>query len=319
MLPYTLVRSTDPTIEPLTAAELATHLRLDITNREPVPTTLTAALASPAAAGSVNAGAHRYRVTFVTPDGETDGGDISAAVTVVNPAVNGQVALTDIPLGGGAVTARRVYRTAANGSVFLFLQQISDNTTTTLLDTTADLLLGASCPTTNSTNDPELYRLISAARNAVENFTRRALIRQRWDQRMPRFPMYDGDPVLLMRPNLLSVDLVTYVAESGETEVLDPSEFVVDPHDLPGKLWTVRNGEWPDVDTDTRGNTVLIRFWAGYGTTRSSVPDGIRQAILIHAADLYAHRESFVTGTISQPIQFTAKNLLAQYVWAEAR
>src|SRR5688572_46410 len=112
----TIVVFSAPATEPLTVDEVKKHLRIDAGMQEPAPGALTAAMVSPAAAGIVDNGAHRYRVTFVTPDGETDGGTVSSVVTVADKAVNGRVSLTDIPVGGASVTARKLYRTAAGGS-----------------------------------------------------------------------------------------------------------------------------------------------------------------------------------------------------------
>lgn len=313
---YTLVRSVEAVQEPVTSRELMAHLRLDASNAEPVPTAPTVALASPAVAGSVDDGVHRYRVTFVTADGETDGGEVSSPVTVADKDVNGQVELTNIPLGGGAVTARRIYRTVAGGSTYLFLVALNDNTTTTLTDSTADVLLGSACPTSNSTMDPELYRIIRAARSAVENYTRRALIQQTWQQRMTEFPARK-DPILLMRPNLLSVATVAYIDSNGDSAVLSSDVYELETQSLPGKMWEKVNQQWPDVYSEERFNTVMVEFLAGYGAARSAVPDAIRQAVLIHCGDLFAHRESFVTGTIVQDLNFTARHLLAPFVWKE--
>lgn len=318
MLPYTLTRTVDAALEPVLARELESHLRLDATNKEPVPTAPSVALASPAAPGNLSVGVYRYRVTFVTADGETDGGEISAAVAVTNAGVNGQVELTSIPVGGGAVTARRIWRTLVNGSTFFLLQALNDNTTTTLTDNTADVVLGSQCPTNNTTADPELTRLIRAARSAVENYTKRALLQQTWRQRMTRFPE-PGCPIWLMKPTLRSVSSVIYLDVAGESQVMDPWNYELEVESLPGKLWPALNVEWPETySLASRPNTVLVEFKAGYGTERSHVPDGIRHAVLIHAADLYAHRESFVTGTIVQDLNFTAKNLLAEFIWREA-
>src|SRR5260370_1169258 len=109
-----LLRIVAPAVEPITVADVITYLRLDATNLEPVPTAPTVALAG-AGAGGVDNGTHRYRLTFKTGTGETDGGTISAAVIVADKTVNGKVQLTNLSVGGAAVTARNIYRTLANG------------------------------------------------------------------------------------------------------------------------------------------------------------------------------------------------------------
>lgn len=58
-------------------------------------------------------------------------------------------ALSQIPTRVGA-TARKVYRTAANGSQLKLVATIADNTTTTFLDTVADGALGVNAPATDT-------------------------------------------------------------------------------------------------------------------------------------------------------------------------
>lgn len=116
----------------------------------------TAALAG-AGAGNVEAGAHSYKVTFVAGSTETEGGAKSSPVTVVDKAVDGKVALTNIPVStDSGVTARKVYRTIADADPtvaanFLLLTTIANNTATTFTDNVADGSLGAAAPTTNNT------------------------------------------------------------------------------------------------------------------------------------------------------------------------
>ena len=107
-------------------------------------------------------------MTFVTADGETDLGTVTAAVTVTDKSVTGKVSLTAVPLGGSAVTARKIYRTIAAGTTYLLLATLADNTTTVYTDNTADASLGAQAPSTNTTSDPELVAWIQAARETVE-------------------------------------------------------------------------------------------------------------------------------------------------------
>ncbi len=113
--------------------------KADIGRGHPAPGAPTVATG---AAGALT-GAYTYKITFVTADGETDGGTTSATV---NPSAQ-QVNLTAIPLGASGVTQRKIYRTVASGSQHKFVATIADNTTTTYTDNTTDGSLGANVPT----------------------------------------------------------------------------------------------------------------------------------------------------------------------------
>jgi hypothetical protein len=108
---------------------------------EPAPGAPTAVLAG-VGAGNVDNGTHRYRVVFVTALGSTEPGPPTANVTVTDKTTNGQVSITAIPTGSSYVTARKIYRTKANGIFYYLLATINDNTTTTYTDNTADASLG---------------------------------------------------------------------------------------------------------------------------------------------------------------------------------
>lgn len=72
---------------------------------------------------------------------------LGVAAPVSNTAVTGRVTLTGIPIGAPAVTARKLYRSAADTAAPLrLLTTIADNTTTTWLDAAADAVLGATAP-----------------------------------------------------------------------------------------------------------------------------------------------------------------------------
>lgn len=278
---------TGPTVEPVTVAEARSHLRLGTTAGEPAPTAPTVGLASTPAAGNVDNGAHRYRVTFVTTDGETEGGVISAIVTVADKTVNGKVTVSAIPTGGASVTARKLYRTAAAGSTYLLLATLSDNTTTSYTDNIADSSLGAGCPTTNTTVDPELTRIISAARRQVERMTRRALITQTWELQLDGFPA--AASFELPRPNLLTVTSLTYRDTAGSWQTMSASDYVVDAPAGPtaerGVVSLAYGETWPS--TYDESPAVKVRFTAGYGATAELVPEDIRQAVLMVCGELY--------------------------------
>lgn len=135
-------------LEVYNANQLINRGQLKFT-QETAPGALTAA--DSGVAGNPN-GTYTYRVTFVTANGETEGGTISSSVAVTNR----QISLTGIPTGtSGVVTGRNIYRITNGGSSYRRLGSsptIGDNTTTTFTDNVADgSLNAATAPTSNTT------------------------------------------------------------------------------------------------------------------------------------------------------------------------
>lgn len=267
---------TAPATEPLTIAEVKTHLKLGDSDGEPAPPVQTLTLV--ALAGNVTAGAHRVLWTFVTADGETDAGGLSAAVTA--DAGHGQIDST-VPIGGSAVTARRGYMTIAGGSTYLLVTTIADNTTTTYRINTADGSLGAQAPTVNTTADPELTGFLVAAREYGETFTHRQFITATWDDKRPGFPC--ADVIELPLAPLVSVTSVSYVDTNGVTQTWSASLYTVDAPVGPKARFGRIVPNYGQVFPSTRDvvNAVTIRFVAGYGAA-SAVPTLVKACLKEH-------------------------------------
>ena len=108
----------------------------DFTDAEPPG---TAGLTNvPANDGSVGPGAGtvRYRVTFLDSNGNESAP--SAAYSVDNSGLGGEIQLNGIPAGTGPWVERRLYRTEADGSTYFPVATIADNVTTSYTDQTAD-------------------------------------------------------------------------------------------------------------------------------------------------------------------------------------
>lgn len=280
-----LVIYSAPATEPVTVAEVMTHARIDADNQEPAPGVITVALGS--GVGNVDNGAHRYLCTFVTANGETQAGDISAAVTVVDKSVNGKVSLSSIPIGGSLVTSRKIYRTAAAGTAYLLLATIADNTTTTYTDNIADASLGAEAPSTNTTGDPLLNMLIASARQHAETLLKRYLITQTIDLYLDFFDDWE-----IKLPPLQSVSAITYVDTDGATQTLSAANYLVDAASTPARITPAYGEVWPT--TRYQNNAVKIRFIAGYGAA-SAVPQCIKNWMLMRIKTLYEARDSVTT------------------------
>lgn len=288
-----LVVVTPPATEPLTISEVTAHCRIDDTNQENAPSAPTAALASPAAPGNVDNGAHRYLVTYVTADGETQAGVASAAVTVADKTVNGQVALTNIPLGGASVTTRKLYRTLAGGTIYALLATIANNTVTTYTDNIADASLGVGAPTANTTGDPMLNMLITAARQHAETYLKRALITQTVDLHLDHFPCWG-----MSLPPLQSVTAITYFDSNGVEQTLAADQYLVDSTTQPARITPAFGLVWPV--TQYRNNAVKIRFVAGYGAA-SAVPSCVKNWMLIRIKTLWDQRDQ-LTKQLGMPV-----------------
>lgn len=97
-----------------------------------------------AVAGNLNGVYAGWKVTFVTAQGETEAGPVSATGLTLSSS---QATVT-IPTSEARhhVTSRKVYRPIAGGSAYLLSGTVSDNTTTEYTDNVADGSLGAAEP-----------------------------------------------------------------------------------------------------------------------------------------------------------------------------
>ncbi len=275
-----------PATEPLTIAEVKTHLRLDALNQEPSPAAPTVTLAG-LGAGGVTVGAHRYLSTFVTATGETEAGTPSGQVVVVDAESDGKVAITGIQTGGGAVVARKIYRTLSGGSTFFLLATVSDNVTTTYLDTTPDGSLGVGSPVVNTTDDPQLSALITSARVQAERETGRALITQTWDLFLDA--IMPQRAINIPYAPLQSVTHFKYLDVSGVLKILAPiTGYKVNTVSSPGRVYLPSGQGWPSVLCEE--NAVQIQFIAGYGSA-ANVPQPIKQWMLLQIGSMYESRE----------------------------
>lgn len=282
---------TPPATEPVSVAEVLQYCRIDSINQEPAPGAITVSAA--VGAGNVDNGVHRYLCTFVTAEGETQAGVISEPKIILDKTVNGKLSLTNVPIGGSQVIARKIYRTSAGGSSFLILTTISDNTTTAYTDNTADASLGAQAPTQNTTGDPLLRMLITSARLKAEHILNRYLITQTVDLYLDGFPEH-----VTLKP-LQSVQSITYLDNNGEWNF--PSEkYLVDYVSKPARITPAYGSSWPNIRAQS--NSVKIRFVAGYGDA-SAVPACIKQWIMLRVKEAYDNRQAVAVGSI-QLVQF---------------
>src|SRR5258706_1195012 len=106
------------------------------------------ATVSEGAAGSVfdSGGTFSYKITFISKQGfESNAGPQTANLLTGSDVAS--LELTAIPVSADSqVIARGIYRTVADGNLWIFVDRINDNVTTTFSDTLADEALGSLTP-----------------------------------------------------------------------------------------------------------------------------------------------------------------------------
>lgn len=150
-----------------------------------------------------------------------------------------------------------------------------------------------------SDEDSLITDLIKAARETFEQETGRQVITATWRGSMDRFPL-QSERIHFPKPPLASVTSVTYLDSNGASDTWDSSEYTVDtfsgPFALQGVLYPKPDEDYPD--TYPVPNAVTLNFTAGYGSSASDVPEGVRAAIKGILGELFEEREGVITGTI---------------------
>ena len=297
---------TPPAIEPVSLSDVMAYCRVDESNQEPAPSAPSVALGS--GSGNVDNGVHRYAITFVTAEGETQLGSVSAAITISDKTATGKVSLTGIQVGGSNVLSRKIYRTSAGGSIYMLVATIADNSTTVFTDNVADASLGAQAPTVNTTADSLLTILISSARMAAENLLKRYLITQTIDVYINGFK---NDIIL---PRYQSITSISYTNTSGNVVTLLTDYYSADASNA-GRLILNNGYQWPE--TLDQENSVKIRLVVGYGSNQSDVPECVRHWMLMRIKQAYDQRDAVNVGNIVTefPYSYVDGLLDSERVW----
>jgi uncharacterized phiE125 gp8 family phage protein len=159
-----------------------------------------------------------------------------------------------------------------------------------------------------SEDDTLIETLLQAAREYVEETTHRALVTQTWTLGLENWPR--GDRIALPRPPLISVTSVVYVDSDGDSNVFAAANYNVDTVCEPGELVLAYGCSWPSATLRPMA-PITVTYQAGYGGA-ASVPQHLKQAILLLTAHWYENRESTVTGAgvLSSEIPFTVESLI---------
>jgi len=278
---------TAPTIEPITLAELKTHLILD-------SGTFAGNLES---TQSIAPGSHAVTVGYaLIGTGVSVAG--KQAVVYFHSGTNGATGTVDIKIQeyNGATWADWT------GGAFTQVTTANDNATyekaytgtASQIRVLAQVLLaacefGVSVVVNSATTsqDDDLTDLITDGREMVERITRRALLTQTWDYLLLDFPTENYITIPL--GNLQSVTSITYKDTDGtSTTMTVTTDYLVEPNgDQHGRIVLPDGVSWPS-ETLYPSNPITIRFVCGW-TTSALIPKAIKRAVKFAAENSYYH------------------------------
>jgi len=172
----------------------------------------------------------------------------------------------------------------------------------------------AHCRIDSDADDFYIVSLITAAREWVETYMDEALIHQQLVMRLDGFPA----EIELPRPPMATSGTATAVSVtftsdvSGVTAALSSSTYRIDRDTKPGVIRNTYGGAWPGHLTDY--NSVTVTWWAGRGESGSSVPQGVRNAILMLVGHFYERRLAADSGSLNDT-PYGVKALLDAHRW----
>lgn len=302
-----LVLNTAPAIEPVTLAELKAHCRLDSgTFAEEISSTIS-----------------------IAPDAwpiTASYGIVGTGVSVLNSRAVFQVSVGTV--GAGATLDIKIQESNALGSGYTdwsggaFTQITEEGTyekaytgikayARVVATVAVDAIdFGASCIIGSYETDDDTYltALITTSRQWCEDYQSRSYITRTYDYYLDAWP--EGDIIELPMSPALTCTSIVYTESDGTETTWDSEEYILDTTGFVARITPAHGYDWPS-ETLRPISAIKITYTAGYGATAAAVPEKIRHAIMLLAAELFENRED------SESIQrievpFCVKALLGQ-------
>lgn len=154
---------------------------------------------------------------------------------------------------------------------------------------------------------------IQAAREQVENDTRRALFTQTLRLNLDRFPL--GNTIQIPRPPLQSVASITYVDSNGDTQTWASSNYIVDTASEPGRIVLAYGKTWPTARE--QANAVAVNFVAGW--TSLTMPAAVKQLMYLWVGHWHENREAVNVGNITSEYPLAIDSLTGRLRFGDYR
>lgn len=154
-----------------------------------------------------------------------------------------------------------------------------------------------------------LTAIITAAREHVEDITRRQLMPATWDYYLDEWS--EGEAIKLPFGNLVSVTSVSWKDTDGtETTLTVTTDYLVETNgEGIGRVVLPYGVSWPS-GTLYPSNPIKVRFVCGWATA-AALPRKIRVALLMVCKNLYDNRDQQTLGNLTYQENPAVKALLA--------
>lgn len=152
--------------------------------------------------------------------------------------------------------------------------------------------------------DAYLQSLITTARQWCEKYTGRPIAVQTMEETFSAFPITYY--LALHQKPILSIVSVIYTDTDNVSTTFAASNYIADLE--AGCVVLKPDIAWPYFEK-YRVEPIKVRYTAGFAT----VPETIKQAILLLVGHWYENREASIVGQASAQIQFSVKAILDQY------
>lgn len=165
---------------------------------------------------------------------------------------------------------------------------------------------------TTTDEDTLIDDIVKAARRAIEDYSKRAMIDQTWLLRLDTQPR--GPTLELPRCPLRSVTHVKHTTDAGVLTTYAATNYIVDTVAEPGRIVLKTGSVWPE---DLQPGAALeVTFVAGYGVAASSVPDPLIGATKLLVGHLFEHREGLGEEDLDLDLPLLIRRIVGPYrIW----
>lgn len=157
-----------------------------------------------------------------------------------------------------------------------------------------------------------LVAYAGAATAHLETVLNRHLLNTTVEQILPSFPM--RWPIEL-RGRVQQIISLAYRDSTGVLQTLPPETYWLNSYCEPALVSLAINQAWPG--SAIRDDAVVITYISGYGETPEDVPESLRHAVLLLAANWYENRTTVSIGASVSRLPFGVECLISPFkLWA---